>query len=421
MMKYTRLRSYIIAQIHFLGGTHMPNLKDVLKDNRFLTTTIFIAVNATLLYVIFFIIKNFNYIAGKFFLWFGDVLSMLSPLFIGLVLAYLFSPLVSILDKKILTKLVFKLPKDPMKKEKAQKILHLISILLTFLIIIAAIFLIIYAFAVLIVGQFVFSGMSSMLDKITEYFITYEDMIKNWASNLPSGLMADKIQNVLNVVIDWFSNNFSASAIFDFVAGISGSIVNLGIGTIISIYLLNDRDKFKGMCRKFLHLVLPQKANAILTETLNDVNLVLSQFIRGALLDAMIIAILSSIGLTLIGLDFSVFIGCFAGIANVIPYFGPILGMVPAFLVGSFTEGLMHGVMAVVVLLIVQQIDCNIIYPKIVGSTTGLHPLFVLLSVIIAGHYAGIMGMIIAVPIAGILQIFILKWVKYMELKKIYQ
>jgi predicted PurR-regulated permease PerM len=114
-------------------------------------------------------------------------------------------------------------------------------------------------------------------------------------------------------------------------------------------------------------------------------------------------------------LEFAVFIGCFAGISNIIPYFGPVLGMIPAFIVGAFTGGLTQGLLAVLVLLVIQQIDANIIYPKVVGSTTGLHPLFVLLAVSVSGSFFGILGMILAVPAAGILQVFILKWVRKKE------
>jgi len=151
------------------------------------------------------------------------------------------------------------------------------------------------------------------------------------------------------------------------------------------------------------------------SETLHEINGVFSLFIRGALLDSLIVAILSSIGLSVLGLQFAVFIGCFAGICNIIPYFGPILGMIPAFIVGTFTEGLTQGIIAVGILLLIQQLDANLIYPRIVGASTGLHPLFVLLAVTIAGYYSGILGMIIAVPIACIVQIFILKWVYWLE------
>ena len=139
---------------------------------------------------------------------------------------------------------------------------------------------------------------------------------------------------------------------------------------------------------------------------------------RGALLDAVFVAILSSIGLSIVGLDFAVFIGVFAGIANVIPYFGPLIGMIPAFLIGWLTSDFVHGVLAVLVLVIVQQIDSNIIYPKVVGSSTGLHPLAVLLAVSVFGYFGGIIGMILAVPIAGILQVFILKWAYRQERRR---
>ena len=118
-------------------------------------------------------------------------------------------------------------------------------------------------------------------------------------------------------------------------------------------------------------------------------------------------ALLSSLALSLYGLPLSVFVGCFAGITNIIPYFGPVLGMIPAFAAGALTEGVGFGAGAVIILFIVQQFDCNFIYPKVVGRTTGLHPLFILLSVSVMGYYGGITYMILAVPLAGIINVLI--------------
>lgn len=217
------------------------------------------------------------------------------------------------------------------------------------------------------------------------------------------------MQEILNSIITWFGENFSTSAVINYITNLGGSILNIILGAVVSIYLIKDREFFKRLWRKTLHILLPQKANAIVTETLNDINVVLSQFLRGQLLDALIIAILSSIALTVIGVDFGVFIGCFAGIANVIPYFGPIIGMIPAAVVALLTEGIGQAVLAVIVLFIIQQIDGNLIYPKIVGSSIGLHPVFVLIAVTVGGYYLGIVGMLIAVPIAAIIKTFIMK------------
>ena len=128
---------------------------------------------------------------------------------------------------------------------------------------------------------------------------------------------------------------------------------------------------------------------------------------------------LEEAGCQIVGLEAAVFIGVFAGLANVIPYFGPVLGMIPAFLMGLCTGGFWHGVLAVVILLAVQQIDSNFIYPKVVGSSTGLKPLVVLLAVSVFGYFGGIVGMLLAVPLAGIIQIFVLKWVRRREAKLI--
>lgn len=382
-----------------------------MKERTFMRGSIFIVFNAFLLYVLYFIVKNFDIIAVTAGKAGSSLLSAFSPLFIGLVIAYLLNPLVTMLDKKMMQRVFFRIPDDPIKAEKRRNLSRFVSVLLTFVIVLAAIAAIIYGFAVMILGQFVFTDFSAMFSSVVDTFLNYEMELKQWvAQNLPAGFMSEKLMEAANTIIGWLSNNFSASTAINAVTGAVGNVVNAAIGAIISIYLMKDKDFFLGIWRKFLHLVLPQKANAAVTETLNEINGVLSQFLRGALLDAVFVAILSSTGLSIIGLDFAVFIGIFAGIANVIPYFGPLLGMIPAFIIGWFTESFTHALIAVLVLVLVQQIDSNIIYPKVVGSSTGLRPLVVLLAVSIFGYFGGIIGMLLAVPAAGILQVFVLKW-----------
>lgn len=389
----------------------MKKFKEVMKERSFVRGSLFIVFNAFLLYVLYFIVKNFDVIAIAAGKGISSVVSAFSPLFIGLVIAYLLNPLVTIIDKRMMRRMFFRIPDDPVKAEKRRNLSRFLSVLLTFLIVIAAIAAIIYGFAVMILGQFVFSNFSEMAQGVVQTFLNYEVELRQWiAKNLPAGFMSDKFMEIANSIISWISTNFSASNAISAVTGAVGSVVNVAIGAIVSIYLMKDKDFFLSLWRKLLHLLLPQRANAAVTETLSEVNGVLSQFVRGALLDAVIVAILSSIGLSVIGLDFAVFIGVFAGIANVIPYFGPLLGMIPAFIIGLFTEDFTQAAVAVIVLIIVQQIDSNIIYPKVVGSSTGLHPLTVLLAVSVFGYFGGIIWMILAVPIAGIIQAFIVKW-----------
>jgi len=251
---------------------------------------------------------------------------------------------------------------------------------------------------------------------VYEQFMSYEAEFRNWvATKLPEGFISEKVTEIISLVIVWFSDNFSASTTIAAISGAVGSIINFVIGLIISIYLLKDKEVFISIWKKFLNLIMPGRYADTINGTLNEVDQVVSLFIRGAMLDALFVAILSSIGLSILGLEFGVFIGVFAGICNIIPYFGPVLGMVPAFLIGWLTEDFMQGLLAIVILLLVQQIDSNIIYPKVVGSSTGLHPLAVLLSVSVFGYFGGIIGMLLAVPTAGVAAIFIRKWVSHRE------
>ena len=395
----------------------MNKYKEIIKDSKFVKGSCFILFNAVLLYILYAVIKNIDWVTDTILSGLGILTEAFWPLIIGLILAYLLNPLSEIIDKKLVTKLI-RIPDDPIKAEKRENLSHFISVLFTIIIVIAAIIAIIYGFTALLIGRLVFEDLSALMKDFVSAVVSYEDTFKNWiATRIPDGMLSEKLSEFANGIVGWISENISVTNVISTFTSIGGSVVNIVIGVIISIYLMKDKKFFLGLWRKFLHLTLPQKSNAVVTETLSEINGVLSKFIRGALLDALIIAILSSIGLSIAGLEAAVFIGVFAGICNVIPYFGPVLGMVPAFLMGLFTDGFWQGALAVIVLLVIQQIDANLIYPKIVGSSTGLHPLMVLLSVSVFGYFGGIIGMLLAVPIAGIIQLFVVKWATGKEKK----
>ncbi|MCL2547506.1 MAG: AI-2E family transporter [Oscillospiraceae bacterium] len=396
----------------------MIKLKNLLNDKTLMKWSLFCTVTIALLYLLYMVIRNFGAIIGVAVAALSSAGSALTPLFIGIVIAYFLSPAVEFIDLSIMSRAFFKMPEDPIQYERRKKTRFFISVIVTFVLLIATICFIIYGFAVLILDQFVFVGIRYAVSDLMNHFIAYEAAIQEWAASLPQDIVSDTINEATNVVLNWFSNSFTPSSIASVVVGIGGGIINMVIGLVISIYLLKDKSFFLRLCRKTFHLLLPQKTNAIVRETLFEVNMVLSQFIRGALLDGLIVAILTSIALSILGVQFAVFIGIFAGVSNIIPYFGPILGMIPAFLVAVFTDGLTQGILAVIVMIVIQQIDGNIIYPRIVGSKTGLHPLTVLLAITIAGYYTGILGMVIAVPITAIVKIFILKLVYRVESKR---
>lgn len=393
----------------------MKKYREFMKDKTFTRLSFFIVFTVTLIYIAYFIIKNFGIIATSAFDVLSSIIGALTPLWIGLILAYLINPLVDTIEKKLLEPLSEKYLSKTKKSTKHNR-KHYVSIIISYVLIAFSIIALIYGFAWMIMGEFVVENIMDLFNSLVKLIGNYENEFIKWASHLPIDALSEYAKDTVTTVVSWFTENFSASGIITKVTNISGAIFDFVIGLIVSLYIMVEKDFFLRLWKKFLYLLMPNKCTTI-NGTLHEVNSVLSRFVRGVLLDALFVAILSSIGLSIMGLQFSVFIGIFAGVCNVIPYFGPVLGMIPAFVVGFFTEDFLHGVIAVAILLFVQQIDSNIIYPRVVGSSTGLKPLFVLLAVTVGGYYGGILGMILAVPTAGIAQVFIKKWAVKREQK----
>ena len=318
------------------------------------------------------------------------LLSVLTPLFIGLAIAYLLHPAVDWLTQKL--------------RRRG------LAILLTYLL--AACFLggLICGFVILILGALPQGSPREITTQIFAYFESAYQAADAYLSDfLPDG-MPSPIAAGLEQLSESLERRFSVEAAGTFLSGLGNAMLHFFIGLVASVYLLKDRDFFYMLWERLLSVLLTQRAHGLLNENLSEINQVLSTFVKGAMIDSLIIAFLSSVVLTALQVDYAVIIGLLDGVLNIIPYFGPFFGMLPAFAVAAVTAGPLHGMFAVFGLFVVQQIDANYIYPKVVGGSTGLHPLFVLLSVSLFGSFFGIGGMLLAVPIAGIVQIFIKKW-----------
>jgi len=395
----------------------MNSLRDAINEHKYLKFSLLIGANAALLYALYFIVKNFDVIWVAFWGGVGSFVAALAPLWIGIIIAYIIGPLVGLVDRG-LSKLAFRAPDKFFLSGKTKRGRYLLSIVLTLILIIAIISALVYGLSVLILGNLMVDGISSAIDSIVNYVKSYEAVLQNWVNNLPEGQLSSRLQELAQGAVNWLANNLHTEYVVSFIMNLGGGILNLALGIVVSIYLLFDKELFLGYANRLADLVVPPSVSTGFWGVLHDINEVLSRFIKGAFIDAVIVGILASVALSILGLEFSVFIGFFAGISNIIPYFGPILGAIPAFIVGTFTEGVWQGILAVVILLAIQQIDANFIYPKVVGSQTGLHPLFVLLSVAFAAHFGGIVGMLLAVPAAGILRVFVFRLSEAFESRK---
>lgn len=393
----------------------MNRIQKMLKDRVLMRYSVFILFTATLLYIIYLVLTNLLPILSALGDGLGSIGSALSPLIVGLVIAYLMNPLSGMLERRFALR-VFHMPADPDRQAGHRRRMRILSVLLAYGLVVVFIILFLYFLATLLIGRIAFDiSLTEIYQAVSAALVSYSESVREWVANLPGGMFTEQIDKLTQSFFKWFADNLSPEAAVSFIGGIGLSLVNFFIGLIISIYLSIDKDFFLGLWHRAVGLVLPPRQKTWADRLMGEINGVVGKFTRGVLLDALIVGILSSIALMVAGLDFAVFVGIFAGICNIIPYFGPIIGMVPAFFIGLFTDGLWQGVLAVIILLVIQQVDGNLIYPRVVGSSTGLHPLFVLLAVSIGGYYSGLLGMVLAVPVAGIVQILILRFAAWRE------
>lgn len=292
----------------------------------------------------------------------------LVPAFIGLIIAYVLDPYVNWISLHLGGR---RLP----------------AVLLSYLTVLTAAAAVIWGFANIVAGKLEIGSFQEMQNSLNIYYLQYRDLVS-----------------------DLFGFTIKGPDMIKLLQSLGSGTVKFLVGMVAGIYLLKDKSFFLRLGNQILHLLLPQKAHGLIREILFEINDVISAFLRGVFIDSVVVAVLSSLALSLLGVDFAIFIGCFAGVANIIPYFGPVIGIVPAFLSAFADGGLTLAVLAAASLFAVQQIECNFIYPRIIGKSTGLHPLFVLIAVSAAGALGGLLWMILAVPIAGIIKVLVCKW-----------
>ena len=195
------------------------------------------------------------------------------------------------------------------------------------------------------------------------------------------------------------------------IMSIGSSIASFLIAIVLSIYLLKDSEYFIGLWNKLYYLVFRKTKASIYTKKIFlIIHDVFSKFIRGQLLEAVFVGVLSSIALIIVGIDYAVVIGIIAGICNMIPYVGPIVGTILAAIMGLLSGNPIKIIYAIIAMLIVQQIDNNLLAPKIVGESVGLHAVFTMLAIIIGGNAFGLIGMLIAVPLAASFRVLFNIW-----------
>ena len=310
----------------------------------------------------------------------GRVLGILSPLFIGLLIAWLLEPGIRYFTK------------NKVSRKLATVVVYLIFIFLLILII------------ALIVPEFI-SQVNELIIKVPDFLKSVNtfinDAFKNTGDVDLSGIKRNLIETINNYV-----NNFASRNLTGIVEKLGSSIKvisNFLLGLLIAFYLSLDFSKVS----KYITIVVPNRFHKDLLKIKKPLNEMLRNYVNGTLLSCLFVMILSLIGFLIYGVSSPLLFAIFCAITNLIPYFGPYIGGIPVVAVG-FAMNPYVGLGCLITVLIVQILEGNILNPLIVGKAVSLHPITLMLSLLVFEYFFGILGMVIAVPIVATLKIIYL-------------
>ena len=340
------------------------------------------------------------------------ITEILKPFLYGVAFAYLLAPLCNKIEEKLFQ--IF-----PKAKTKARRFICFIAIVISLCVAIAVIWLIIMMIipqvwdSVMKIIQMVpqklivvNNWIEHMLENQPELQAYFEEFSSQAESNIDSLLNVDTIQKVQSII-----NSLSVQ-----LFGVLGVVKNIFLGLLISAYLLGSRKLFGAQAGLILHGVFSDKWAKIIEEEIRYTDKMFNGFLVGKIIDSAIIGLLCFAGTSIMGFEAPAFISVIIGITNIIQFFGPFIGAIPCGLL-LLLENPMHCLYFIIFIFVLQQLDGNVIGPKILGNTTGVSSFWVLFAILLFGGMWGVVGMVIGVPLFAVIYDIIRKLV-YRGLRK---
>lgn len=355
--------------------------------------------------LVYALIFNFTAIGGII----GTIVSVTSPIIWGLVIAYLLNPIMMWTENNL---------KKLIKREKP-KLNRVISVIITMIVFLAML----STLCAIIIPQ-VTDSIEGIINNIGTYINNFEKWISEILVKYPEILskVYGQIENFETTLMETI--NKIVPEISDIMKKVTDSALSFIlalkdflIGIIVAVYFLMDKEHFQAQLKKIVCAILPQRASSGVLRVCSQVNTSIGGFISGKIIDSIIIGCLCFICMTIMKLDFAVLISVIVGITNIIPFFGPFIGAVPSAIL-LLVSTPKQVIPFLILIFVIQQLDGNVIGPKILGQTTGISAFWVLFSILVGGGLFGFAGMILGVPIFAVIYSLIDEYISYMLEKK---
>lgn len=330
----------------------------------------------------------------------ANLIGILMPFIMGMLIAYI----LYIPCKKV--EKCFKKAKSKFLNKRARGL----SIFTVYLIVVLILFILVN-----VILPPITRSITDLINNLPGYYRT----ITNGLNNLPkdSFILKLNLQETVNKIskID-FEKYLSMESITGYIKGVisvASGVFDVFVTLIISIYTLRDRDKILNFLKKITSSLLKEETYETISKYFEKTNTIFFNFISGQLLDAVIVGVITTIAMTIMGVKYAALLGFLIGLFNLIPFFGAIVAVVIAIFITICTGGIGQAIWLAIIVIILQQIDANIINPKIIGDKLKISPILVIFSVTFAGAYFGVLGMFLAVPIVAMAKLILNDYLDY--------
>ncbi len=339
-------------------------------------TAVFLTVAAVA--VLCFLLINIGKIAG----FVSAIIHALTGVWVGIVMAYILNPIIRTGERLL-------------RRLKLNAVLA--RVIIAVLVLVAIILLLFFGISNM-APQLVrtVNGLIKDLPGMEEAFNNYLSTLGEWNENI-----YDMIMDVLDAVVQWCNTNLFAAVgtLTQTVIGVVSSLIDVFIGLVVFFYVTLEKEKFIGQAKKILFAVCPNRAaDDWILDIFRQTNRIFSGFISGKIIDSAIVGVITFVFLTIFRMPYVLLISVIVGVTNIIPMFGPYIGAIPCAILLLFISP-MDCVIFLIFCIVIQQIDGNIIGPKIIGNSTGISAFWVVVSILVFSHLMGFAGMILGVPI----------------------
>ncbi len=323
-----------------------------------------------------------------------NFLSSMSSFIIGILIAFIVSPLVNYIHDKLLTEIL------QMDNKKVKKVL---SILFAYIIVLGFIAVCL----VYIIPQLI-ASLSELSANIPVMYTTFSTWLRelSYEMDFINNNTVNRIINNMTPKIMEFSTALASRLIpllYSTSVAVIRWLIMIIIAVVVSVYLLSDKKIIFGTVKKILYAFLDEKTAKRVIEISKNCNAIFTGYIIAKAIDSLIIGLLCFFIMNVLQLPYTVLISVIVGVTNMIPYFGPYIGAVPGIFILTVLK-LKYGIIFAVMILILQQFDGLILGPRLLGDSTGVRPILILFAITFGGAYMGVAGMFLGVPVVAVIQ-----------------